>query len=239
MKNFHSASFPNKLEMAQQLSDRVKSLPKFAEQEAALIKELDKLIKDGNSNKHELDKFLAVRKRNVRHRNMRYRLDADSLMKRLTVLNKYLLGRREIALVDKQMLQQIVRNMRLATSKAVKEVAEDSVLKTESQTDYTKHNSTFGKHRADLQQIIDILANLGPVYKSHPDTISRAKLVALHTELGKCNLQVTLAKADVKKAQERRREIAQMLIENTLQIRYLIESNYKINSAAYRMIRDF
>ncbi|MCV6629690.1 MAG: hypothetical protein OIF50_07510, partial [Flavobacteriaceae bacterium] len=227
-----SASFPNKLEMARQLLEGVSTLPQFVETEAALVKELKKHIASGKTLKDNLDVLKDARKTVVKIRYKRYKVGEDSLMRRLTRLNKYLLGRREVSPEGKRFIQQIIQNMR-QFKPTIKQVAPI----VEGDTNYTKHNSTYGKLLADLQHIINVIATFGPTYKGVPELISIARLQALHNELQVLNKKVTIAKAEVKVAEEKRREIQELLVQTCMEIKYLIESNYTKNSAAYRTIK--
>ncbi|MCV6629484.1 MAG: hypothetical protein OIF50_06460 [Flavobacteriaceae bacterium] len=239
-----SERMANRLEKARQLDELLKGMQKMHQHHSADIQSMRDQFALCLEIDQEFTDSEQLKKGTIKEREHMYMHDEKGLMKRLSSINRFLMGKRTLATSTVELAQKHIRIIRGANN-SKKSKTEDktnnTMLQTESDAkgkDSTEHTGGFGNKLLALQRLLTLLSKLGPTYTPGNELAKINSLQKLYVQLEKLNRAVVLAKRRYAKARLASKIEGKKLMYCCSDIKNLMASTYGYQSQEYKQIKS-
>lgn len=231
-----------RLEKARVLDAHIATLKKFQKSEPDAIATMQAQFQKCLTIWESMASVEAKKEKEVSLRQEEYYYsDVENLMLKLTDINRYLMGKRNIPKATKQSIAKIIRSIR-GTRKTKKKQPTDNLgtlaANTAKQQDtfYYKNSHGFGNKLANFKQIIVILAELGPLYAPGSKVIQIVSLQQFYERLELKNRLVNGKKNEFTILQEDSGTEGKLLMLYCKDVKNLIQSEFRSKSNEFAPI---
>lgn len=236
-----SKRLENRLEKARELDSLIKGWEKIIKNQPAAVDQLRKQYKACFS-LMEASTVAERRKLNqVSQRRFQYLSDAAGLSKRLTLINKYLLANEKVSSEDRLLVARYIRVIRGVNNSAKPSAKMQGSLQVSNATEkksYVQHTGSYGAKIGIFKRILEVLAQLGPVYKPGNELAKLASLSALHDKLERENRTSVQVKDNFDSLQNECVTQGKLLMRICFRLKNHVAAEYGFDSKQYKTIKS-